>query len=94
MATKTIVTHGVIRVAGDGVTIDGRPGNVAFVIPPREVVIEGPDDMVIDGYGPLDDCTTAELREIRDVLGVDTTARTDTDLRSAVTAYVCAQLDP
>ncbi len=91
---QTIVTHGVIRVAGDGVTIDGRSGNVAFVIPPREVVIEGPDDMVIEGYGPLDGCTLAELREIRDALGVDTSARTGKGLRAAITKHVCDELDP
>ena len=88
MAQKTIVTHGVIRVTGTGVAIDGRAGNVAFVIPPREVVIEGPDDMVIESYGPLADCTLAELQDIRDSLGVATSSRTVRGLRSAVTKHV------
>ncbi len=36
--TETIVTDGVLRVTGEGVTIDGRPGNVAYLIPPCDPI--------------------------------------------------------
>jgi hypothetical protein len=52
--TETIVTDGVLRVTGEGVTIDGRPGNVAYLIPPCDVVIEG-EITKIDQYGLLGD---------------------------------------
>ncbi len=89
----TTTTHGVVRVMADGpVTIDGTETTVTYVIPPREITIEGPEDMVVTYCDPIEWCSLRELHEIRAHLSVSTAAKTAQGLVKAIRRHVKEQV--
>jgi hypothetical protein len=87
---QTITTHGVVRVPL-GTTIDGEDIRVTYVMPPAEITIDGPADVIISSREALESCTLEDLHEIQAHLSVITAAGTTQGLIKAIRRHVQEQ---
>ena len=83
-----LVTHGVVRCTGSDVSIDGISTQIAYVMPPREITIEGAD--TVTGQDGIEFCSIEELQGIVAWLDVDTASKTKAGLIKAIRKHVTA----